>query len=123
MSPRFEIPRSTFLSAARVLPGNQADIGGKVVSVLEAKGIAHQREENRGRQNAHAGNGQTPLADRVCLGKLSNPAIKVFPFLVGSGELISHFQKLFCVKDEKNHGIHFSPRKSRKNQITRSLLS
>ena len=78
------------LSAARVLPGNEANVSGKLSSVLEAKGISHQGKENRGSQNAHAGNGQKPLADRVCLGKLGNLAIKVFPFLVVSGELSDH---------------------------------
>ena len=83
----FRDPQEHVLSAARVLPGNEANVGGKLSSALEAKGISHHGHENRGRQDAHAGNGQKPLADRVCLGKLGNPAIKVFPFLVESGEL------------------------------------
>ena len=89
---RPNLPRSCYRkkSATRVLAGNQADIGSKVASVFETKWITPQSEENGGRQDSQSGKVQEPLAERVCLDKLGNRQIKVFPFLVESGELVIH---------------------------------
>ncbi len=94
----FRDPQEDALPAAGVLTGNEAHIGGKLAAVLEAKGIAHQSDENRGRQDSYTGNAHQPLADRVLLGILGNPAIKVFKLLVEPGEFGGHGTKRLIEK-------------------------